>query len=126
MTYSDETIDIKIREAFDVLRSETLPEPSDLRIRGCLQRWIRDSGYPRDEAVLTVEDIARYLNLSMGELIPLLDELPTFELAGRLRIRRVALERWVESREQTMKWQKKQSELKRDDTVIHFPEVDHG
>jgi hypothetical protein len=50
--------------------------------------------------VLTVEEVARYLRVSVAELEPALAELPFFEFAGRLRMRRESLEAWIEEREQ--------------------------
>lgn len=50
--------------------------------------------------VLTVDEVARYLRLSREELEAALDQLPFFEFAGRLRMRRESLIGWIEEREQ--------------------------
>ena len=120
MKQKRDTIDEKIHDALNALTRTTLPDHADLRIRGTLARYVHGREETPVSEVLTLEETARYLKLTIGELIPLLDELPSFELAGRLRVRRAALDQWIETREKTLKWQKQRSELKRDDPLIHY------
>lgn len=49
--------------------------------------------------IMTLEEVAGFLRVGLGELERELDDLPTFEFAGRLRIRRAALLAWIEERE---------------------------
>ncbi len=46
--------------------------------------------------IMTVEEVADYLKIAPEEVAELLPELPLFELAGKLRIRRGRLLQWIE------------------------------
>lgn len=52
--------------------------------------------------VMTPGEVAAYLRVTPEELERELAGMPFFEFAGRLRIRRVALEEWVEGREERL------------------------
>lgn len=60
---------------------------------------------PRLPEILTVAEVARYLRVTREELEAELDNLPFFEFAGRLRMRRESLLAWVEERES---WSRRQ------------------
>lgn len=49
--------------------------------------------------VMTLPEVADFLRLSMKQLGEIADELPAFELAGQLRVRRERLVAWLEQRE---------------------------
>lgn len=49
--------------------------------------------------VMTVEEAARFMRVTLEEMESELRELPCFEFAGKLRIRRSALVAWIEERE---------------------------
>lgn len=51
------------------------------------------------DEILDADQVATYLKLSRDEVLSRLDELPCFEVAGRVRFRRDTLLRWIESRE---------------------------
>jgi hypothetical protein len=95
------------RRRLDTLRSadETLlrlprPEPSAsalLRLRRELAREVRPDGAVPE--VMTLDEVAEYLRVPADELGDLLADLPAFELAGRVRVRRARLLEWVEARE---------------------------
>lgn len=55
--------------------------------------------------VLTPEEAAAFLQVTPEELYDNLDQLPAFEFAGRVRIRRRALEAWIEEKEQSFRQQ---------------------
>lgn len=55
--------------------------------------------------VLTPEEVAAFLQITLEELYENLDQLPVFEFAGRVRIRRRALEAWIEEKEQSFRQQ---------------------
>ena len=52
--------------------------------------------------VMTPDEVAAYLRVTAEELERELPRMPFFEFAGRLRIRRAALEEWDEGREKRL------------------------
>ena len=50
--------------------------------------------------VLTPEELAQMLRVSVDDIYDNLDALPAFEFAGRVRFRRRAIEAWMEEQEQ--------------------------
>ncbi len=53
---------------------------------------------PQSE-IMTLEDVAEYLKISAEDLNDIVDDLPAFELAGNIRVRRTRLLDWIEQRE---------------------------
>jgi len=53
---------------------------------------------PRPE-IMTLDEAAAFLRISPDELGEIAEELPAFELAGRIRVRRSRLIEWVARRE---------------------------
>jgi len=51
--------------------------------------------------VLDITDLADYLRVGPEVLEPYVEEIPHFELGGRLLFRRVAVENWIAEREQS-------------------------
>ncbi|MBH24955.1 MAG: hypothetical protein CMH57_10970 [Myxococcales bacterium] len=49
--------------------------------------------------ILTMDEVATLLRVSLDELEAELEHLPVFEFAGQLRMRRSQLFRWIEARE---------------------------
>jgi hypothetical protein len=49
--------------------------------------------------VLDLDDLAEYLRVDRDSLDDYLDEIPSFEIGGRLRFRRESVETWIASRE---------------------------
>ena len=49
--------------------------------------------------IMTLAEVAAYLRLSPEEMGEIIEELPAFELAGQVRVRRAKLREWVEQRE---------------------------
>lgn len=67
-----------------------------LNVRRALSAELRGEAGPD---VMTIEEVAEFLRVSPEELERISDELPAFELAGRIRVRRAKLLEWVEQRE---------------------------
>jgi hypothetical protein len=63
------------------------------------QRIRQDLGMAERREILTLEEAADFLRVEPDELAGLLDDLPWFELAGRIRFRRQSLLDWVRKRE---------------------------
>jgi anti-sigma factor RsiW len=49
--------------------------------------------------IMTLEEVAEYLRITPDQLGEVVEELPAFELAGRIRVRRAKLVEWIEQRE---------------------------
>lgn len=63
--------------------------------------------------VLALEDVARYLRVALDDLDRVAADLPAFELAGQIRVRRTELERWIARREQDYAAQRLREDLTR-------------
>ena len=48
---------------------------------------------------MTLEEVAEFLRISGDELGEIVEELPAFELGGRIRVRRAKLLEWIQQRE---------------------------
>jgi hypothetical protein len=75
---------------------QKLSDQAALQIRKTLSREIRGSACPE---IMTLTDVANFLRLSPTQLEEIIDELPAFELAGQIRVRRTRLIDWIEQRE---------------------------
>jgi len=63
--------------------------------------------------IMTLEDVADFLRISPEELGQLVPELPAFELAGQLRVRRQKLIDWIQQRERDYARSSAQTEVAR-------------
>ena len=89
-----------LRSVDDALRRLPRPEPPAsvlLNVRRELAREIR-SNTPLPE-VMTLDEVAVFLRVSVDQLGDLSADLPAFELGGQIRVRRERLVEWVEQRE---------------------------
>jgi hypothetical protein len=84
----------------DALLKALRPEPPAaetlLDVRRALTRETRREPVPE---IMTLEDVAAFLQLSEEELGEIVEFLPAFELAGQIRVRRSQLIAWIEERE---------------------------
>lgn len=106
------------READRILHGLKRAEPPAaalLEVRRALGAVTRP---PRDCDVMTLDDVRDMLRLSPAELEQLVPELPLFELAGQLRIRRQRLIEWIEGRELAFARARAQAGL--DDTLVRY------
>jgi hypothetical protein len=82
--------------ALDALR----PVPPPVRTVAKVGKALADSmSGPAGGEIMTLAEVGDFLRLSPEQLGEIVQELPAFELAGQLRVRRSALLRWVEGRE---------------------------
>ena len=87
------------------------PSPGGLyRMRRSLSDALRR---PREPELLTLDEVAAFLRISLDELEEVVLELPAFEVAGQLRVRRAKLLEWVEARERSYRRSSAQSEVAR-------------
>jgi anti-sigma factor RsiW len=63
--------------------------------------------------VMALEEVARYLGITLDELDRLAADLPAFEVAGRIRVRRSELGKWIARREQDYAAQRLRTETTR-------------
>lgn len=73
------------------------PPEAILNARRALSVELRGARAPE---IMTLEEVAEYLRISPGDLADAASDLPAFELAGQIRVRRSKLAEWVERREQ--------------------------
>ncbi|NLX06142.1 MAG: helix-turn-helix domain-containing protein [Phycisphaerae bacterium] len=67
-----------------------------LKVRRALANELRPT---QRSAVMTLDQVAEFLQISRTELEPLIDELPAFDLGGLVRVRREKLLAWIDERE---------------------------
>ena len=80
-----------------------------LNVRRALSR-----GMPsREPEIMTLQEVADFLRISLEDLYETVDELPAFELAGRILVRRAKLVEWIQTREKAYRRQTIQSEITR-------------
>lgn len=65
-------------------------------VRQALSQAIRTEAPPQ---VMTLEQVAMFLQITADQLGEIAETLPAFELAGQIRVRRVRLVEWIEQRE---------------------------
>jgi anti-sigma factor (TIGR02949 family) len=82
----------------DALPDEPPPRSLAMRILGRVdQELAPDLGHAPE--VLTLDQLARYLQLPRAALDEEMDTIPSFEIAGQLRFRRDRVLAWIEERE---------------------------
>ena len=106
---------LRALRALDIALSE-LPrlEPSAealLHTRRALSAEVR--AVPPPPELMTLGDVADTLRISLDELEEIVLDLPAFELAGQLRVRRGKLVEWIEARERAWARSSAQSEAAR-------------
>jgi len=89
-----------LRKVDATLRVLPRMEPSAraiLNTRRLLAREVRRGDAPE---IMTLDDVAEFLRIRIDDLEDIAEELPAFELAGEIRVRRSMLLEWIEQREQ--------------------------
>ena len=86
----------KADEALDEL-TPTAPSPEALAVT---RRALAEAtGTETAAQVMTLDQVARFLQLTPDQLGEIAETLPAFELAGQIRVRRARLIEWIEQRE---------------------------
>jgi anti-sigma factor RsiW len=85
----------RLQQADQALRLETSRDLPAAALARCFP--VRAVS-PRPE-IMDLPEVAQYLRLSLDDLDQVLDQVPTFEIAGQVRVRRAALNAWIEQRE---------------------------
>jgi anti-sigma factor RsiW len=94
--------------AMDVWSQLPVPHEAVAAAKKALARELRGGAH-----VMTLEEVADFLRISDQELAEIADELPAFELAGQVRVRREKLLEWIERRERMYLRQNVQSRTSR-------------
>lgn len=89
-----------------------MPARSELRIRAALDREL--TGNQDFGPVLTVEQLARYLQVPTGDIHEQLEELPAFEFAGEVRFLRASIDEWIHEREKRFRRQLLETSVRTD------------
>ncbi len=82
-------------EALGALRPARPAASAILAARRAVAEEIRPSVDP----IMSLAEVATFLRIGEDDMGEILDELPAFELAGRIRIRRSRLIEWIAQRE---------------------------
>jgi len=82
-------------EALASVRPVTPPAEALLAAR----RAISDELRSRAPEIMTLEEVGEFLRVTPEQLGEIVEELPAFEIAGQIRIRRARLTQWLEQRE---------------------------
>ena len=53
-----------------------------------------------ESAVMTIDELARYLRLSADEILDIIDQLPRFQIGYEYRFKRDSIDQWIRSLEQ--------------------------
>ena len=86
------------------------PASTVINTRRVLSQQVRGVHAPE---LMTLDEVAEFLRISLDELEEIVLELPAFELAGQLRVRRSKLTEWIECRERSWAASSAQSEVAR-------------
>ena len=77
------------------------------RARRALSREVR--GVPPE--IMTLDEVAEFLRVSVDDLEEVATDLPAFEIGGQVRVRRSKLVQWVEARARTYARQRAETEV---------------
>jgi hypothetical protein len=87
------------------------PEPPAACSRRALDAALAETRASRPQEVMTLEDVAAFLRIPPDDLEEVAEELPAFEIAGHVRVRRAKLLEWIERRERQHRKNITESEL---------------
>jgi len=88
-----------LRDADAAVRAWPRHEPSAGAVLAARRALAEEIRRPASPEILTLEDIAEILRVTPAELSEVVDQLPAFELAGQIRVRRARLIEWIRRRE---------------------------
>jgi excisionase family DNA binding protein len=105
----------RLSAAVKALTVTALPADGELRIRSALNAALAGAGPGHAFGpVLTVEELARYLQVRREQVYEALEELPAFEFAGEVRFLRTSIDDWIRERERQFRRQTIESSVRRD------------
>lgn len=95
------------------LRALTAQPPPVRALGNAWSRIAAEIARDRGHEIMTLEEVAAFLRIAPQDLDSVIDELPAFELAGYIRVRRTRLLQWIEERERRHARHIAESELAR-------------
>lgn len=104
----------RIDEILMTLRPFHPPASTVLATRRALAPEIRPA--PASE-IMTLEEASHFLRITADQLGEIVEELPAFELAGQIRVRRDRLLEWIQQRERDYNRQRSESWVARAGTL---------
>jgi hypothetical protein len=108
-----------IRASLQSFTHIQLPDESDLRIRRNL-RTGSDQLSTRDE-ILDIEGVARFLKVSVTDVVDILDQLPSFEVGGKIRFRRDRIIEWIKDQEKKLVREREEHLIPSHKNIVQFP-----
>ncbi len=81
------------------LAAVTPDRPSAQTILGARRALAGELRAAKAPEIMTLDEVAEFLRVDPDELGEIAEELPAFELAGRVRVRRARLVEWISQRE---------------------------
>lgn len=88
----------RLMEAVDTLPEEEPAETVSFAVRREVDRLLAP-GLAAAPEIMTLEEVARYLRVSVEAMEEELADLPAFEVAGELRFRKDRVAEWIRRRE---------------------------
>ena len=88
-----------LRRADSALRQLRRLEPPPEAVRDARDAFRSHAASLPPPEIMTLDDVARFLRVPLDDVRAMWDELPAFELAGQIRVRRTKLMEWIEERE---------------------------
>lgn len=94
-------LDARMREALDA----RLPSEGAYRLQQALDEELQLVAQAPPRPVMTLTEVAHYLRVTPEVIDHYLDDIPCFELGGRILFRREAVDAWIAEREQRLSYQ---------------------
>jgi hypothetical protein len=94
-----------VRTLTAVARKLPQPQPGDAVVLKMMEAALGSATRGRRSEygpVMDVEELADYLRVDRETLEPYLDDIPCFELGGKLLFRRQTIEEWIQQKEQSL------------------------
>lgn len=88
-----------LRRSDAALKALPKVAPSGSAILAARRALVEVTRGPRAPEIMTLADVAEFLRVTPEQLGEIAEELPAFELAGQVRVRRDRLIEWVQQRE---------------------------
>jgi anti-sigma factor RsiW len=88
-----------LRQADAALGALRPPQPSPDALLAARRAVSRQTRPTEPGEVMTLDDVAEFLRIEPDDLADVIDELPAFEVAGKVRVRRTRLVEWIRTRE---------------------------
>jgi len=112
-----------VDEAFARWQPHEIPAGTLLSAR----RFLSDAmGIRQEQEILTLSEVAKLLRVGPDEMKDIIETIPAFEIAGRLRVRKAKLMEWVQEKEGSYSRANIQSNVSRILSGRFRREIAHG